>query len=75
MSSEHEKAMDYIYDREVEEDEPHKVRWQFDECNRLVNLYDEPIFIMRVMYHSTGAEFQQRWCRHCVVKWSKRKEK
>ncbi len=54
------------------EEELHKVKCQADECGRVVNLYDEPIFVMKVRYRSTKKLYERRWCRHCVVKWSKK---
>ena len=63
------------FDDEWEDDDASLVKCQYEDCGRTVNLYDEPIFIMRVMYASTNKEYQQRWCKQCVVKWAKKERR
>jgi len=59
-SEQHKESMDYIYDREPEFDEEEEVQCQ--RCKRGVNLYYEPIFVMKI------DSDQERWCRQCAVK-------
>ena len=60
---------------EWEDDDASLVKCQVEDCDRVVNLFDEPIFVMRVMYSATGKEYQERWCKRCVVRWAKSDER
>lgn len=64
MSSDHHQAaMDYIYDRQ-EEQEDHEVKCAV--CPRLVDLYEEPIFIVGIYVDGEKVE-TEKWCRQCFV--------
>jgi hypothetical protein len=51
----HEEAMDYIYNRGAEA-----------ACSKVVNLHDEPAFIMGIWQAEEKID-QQRWCKACAV--------
>jgi hypothetical protein len=82
-SKKHEEAMDYIYSRVEDSDEP-GVHEAFDQeyndeeetqcqrCKLGVNLYYEAIFVVGI-YVNDVRESQEFWCKKCAVegmKWS-----
>jgi hypothetical protein len=67
----HEEAMDYIYNRGAEAVAEGQVEIDTDEfkcqaCSKVVNLHDEPAFIMGIWQAEEKID-QQRWCKACAV--------